>query len=108
MMHRPLLHPIRHFLVGQQPLRVPFPGSLRGQKVELPLDAIRQVVGEPMGVAPAGVGVPGAQLRVHLLLPVLCEQGGLEPVPEPGAQCHHLHAPQPQVERVPLPLGGYD
>ena len=38
----------------------PVPVGLGGEEVELALDAVGQVVWEAVGVAEAGVGVPGA------------------------------------------------
>ena len=110
LLHRALSQPRLDLPALNEAAQVlpPGPRGLGGEEVELALDAVRQVVGKAVGVAEARVGVPRAQLGVHALLALLGEEGGLESVPQPGAQRHHLHALEAEVEPVLLALGGDD
>ena len=64
---------------------LPGPVGLGAQEVELGLDVLAERRGEGVQVAPAGVGLPGAEGQVRLHLVFLGVQGGLDAVPEARA-----------------------
>ena len=86
----------------------PVPVGLRGEEVELALDAVGQIVREAVGVAEARVGIPGAQAGVDLFLVVFSEEGGFQAVAQARAECGDLEVLEADVEAVLLALGGDD
>jgi len=88
-------------------VEVPLPGPvhLGAEEVELGPDVLAERGREGVQVAPAGVGLPGAEGQIRLHLALLGVQGGLDAITQPGAALDAHDGLELQAEALLLLLG---